>query len=136
MAKLIIKRTSEWNNRIRDIGIYIDGEKIGVIENGQTKEYDIESGEHQLRTKIDWCGSETMTFNVTDNEIHKVELSGLNLGKWLVPVVLAICAVYFAYGKQIGLNPILCLIFSLPLALYIIYYLTFGRNNYLRLKKI
>lgn len=136
MAKLIIQRTSEWNNRMRDIGIYLDGEKIGTIGNGQTREFEIEPGEHQVRTKVDWCGSKTVNFIVADTEIQKVELSGFKFGKWLMPVVLIFSVIYFAFGERIGFDPVTFLVLILPVGGYLFYHLTIGRNNYLRLKKM
>lgn len=136
MAKLIIKRTSEWNNRMRDVGIYLDGEKIGVIGNGQIKEFEITEGEHQLKTKIDWCGSQTMIFSLIDPETQKVQLSGFKLGKWIMPISLIISLIYFAFGQKLELDPMLFLVLILPAGLYLIYHLTMGRNNYLRLRKI
>ncbi len=37
MAKIKLQRTSENKNRLRDYQIYIDGQKIGTIANGETK---------------------------------------------------------------------------------------------------
>jgi hypothetical protein len=108
MAKLIIKRTSDWTNIMRDLGIYLDGKKIGVIGNGELKEFDIEQGEHTLKSKIDWCGSETLNITVTDNENKKIELSGFKLGKFILPIILIIS---------------------------VIYHLTLGRNKYLRFEE-
>lgn len=136
MAKLIIERTSEWNNRMRDIGLYLDGEKIGVIGNGKTKEFDIEPGEHQLWAKIDWCGSRTLNLNLSDTGIQKVKLSGFKYGKWLMPVGMILIVLYFVLGYQLNINPIFFLIFIIPIVAYLFYYLTFGRDRYLRLKKI
>ena len=31
MTKIRIKRNSEWNNKARAIGIYIDGKKVGTM---------------------------------------------------------------------------------------------------------
>ena len=135
MAKLIIKRTSEWNNRMRDIGIYLDGEKIGTIGNGEIKEFEIEPGEHTLKSKIDWCGSETLKMNLTDNEIKKVELSGFKLGKFMMPIALIISIIYFAFGEKLNLDPMLFLVLILPFGLYLVYHLTLGRNRYLRLEE-
>ena len=65
---------SEWNNNMRDIGIYLDGEKIGVIGNGEPKAFEIEPSEHSLKSKIDRCGSEALTFRLADNKIKRIEL--------------------------------------------------------------
>lgn len=136
MAKLIIKRTSEWNNRMRDIGIYLDGEKIGVIGNGETKEFEIVPGEHKLKTKIDWCSSETLNIELYENESQKIKLSGFKLGKWLMPVALIISIVYFAFDEQLDFNPLIFLFLILPIGLYIVYHLTIGRSKYLTLKRL
>ena len=135
MAKLIIKRTSEWNNRMRGIGIYLDGEKIGAIGNGEIKEFEIEPGEHTLKSKIDWCGSETLKMNLTDNETKKVELSGFKLGKFMMPIALIISIIYFAFGEKLNLDSMLFLVLILPFGLYLVYHLTLGRNKYLRLEE-
>ena len=133
MTKLIIKRTSEWNNRMRDIGIYLDGKKIGVIGNGEIKEFEVEPGEHTLKSKIDWCGSETLIINLTDNETKRIELSGFKLGRFMMPIALIISIIYFAFGQQLNLNPMLFLLLIAPFGLYLVYNLTLGRNKYLRL---
>ena len=135
MAKLIIKRTWEWNNRMRDIGIYLDGEKIGVIGNGEIKEFEIEPGEHTLNSKIDWCGSKTLKMNLTDSETKQVELSGFKLGNIMMPIVLIISIIYFAFGEKLNFNPLLFLVLILPFGLHLVYHLTLGRNKYLRLEE-
>ena len=135
MAKLIIKRTSEWNNRMRDIGIYLDGRKIGIIGNGEIKEFEIEPGEHTLNSKIDWCGSQTLKMNLTDNETKRIELSGFKLGKFMMPIALVISIIYFAFGQQLNLDPMTFLLLVAPFVLYLVYHLTFGRNKYLRLEE-
>ena len=135
MAKLIIKRTSEWNNRMRDIGIYLDGEKMGVIGNGEIKEFEVDPGEHTLESKIDWCGSEPLKMNLSDNETKKIELSGFKLGKYMMPITLIISILYFAFGQQLNLDSMPFLLLILPFGLYLVYHLTLGRNKYLRLEE-
>ena len=41
MAKINIQRTNEYNNRMRDYQIYIDNKKVGTIENGGNKDFEI-----------------------------------------------------------------------------------------------
>ncbi len=54
MTKIKIERNSEWNNKGREIGIYIDGEKVKTINEGETQDYAIENGKHEFYAKIDW----------------------------------------------------------------------------------
>ena len=139
MATLIIKRISGWSDLMRrDISIYLDGEKIGVIGNEQIKEFKIESGEHQLRTWIDWCGSKTITLKVTDTDIQIIKLSVFKpgkLGKWLIFLALLILALYHILEQLHNINPLFPLIVIILLGAYLLYRYTFGRKNYLRLRK-
>ena len=64
MAKINIQRTSEYNNRMRDYQIYIDNKKVGTIENGENKDFEIEEGTHIIEAKIDWCGSPKVTIEI------------------------------------------------------------------------
>lgn len=135
MAKLIVQRTSEWNNRMRNIGIYLDGEKIGVIGNGQTKEFEVAPGEHNLETKIDWCGSEILTFELSDTETKEIEVSGFKHGNWMMPIAVVISVIYLGFGEQLKVDTGIFLMLILPFGLYLAYHLTFGKNKYLRLKE-
>jgi hypothetical protein len=119
---------------MRDIGIYLDGKKIGVIGNGEIKEFEVEPGEHTLKSKIDWCGSETLNINLTDNETKRIELSGFKLGRFM-PIALIINIIYFAFGQQLNLDPMLFLLLIAPFGLYLVYHLTLGRNKCLRLEE-
>jgi hypothetical protein len=99
MSKIIINRTTEFSNLIRSIEIYLGNEKIGTIRDGESKEFEVEAGEYELRAKIDWCGSNKINFTIGENEVLRYNLSGT--------------------------NPFLGL-----------YYITFGKDRYLRLKPI
>jgi len=135
MAKLIIKRTSEWNNRMRDMGVYLDEQKIGTIRNNEIKKFEIEPGEHQLSAKIDWCRSKTISFNSIENKTQKYELTGFRHGKWIVPITFLIILINFGLRLFWNFEEIYFLIFIVHLFAYIFYYLTFGSNKYLRFKK-
>jgi hypothetical protein len=53
MATIKILRTSEYVNRIRDYQIYLDGQKVGTVANGETIRLDTTKGDHTLIAKID-----------------------------------------------------------------------------------
>ncbi|MCF4101873.1 DUF2846 domain-containing protein [Gillisia sp. M10.2A] len=48
MSKLVIKKRSEWMNKMCKIELHLDGSKIGSIENGETREFEIEPGNHKI----------------------------------------------------------------------------------------
>ncbi|RXP52474.1 hypothetical protein EC396_11230 [Lutibacter sp. HS1-25] len=136
MTKLILKRNSEWNNKLRDYGIYIDDKKIGTIANGETKEFDLDSGNYNINGKIDWCKSPKINFEITENDSKEFEISGYKYGR-LISIISAFFAlIYFLalyiFDKQLNF---LILIVVIGL-IYPFYFLTFGKNRYLRIREI
>ncbi|WP_289023212.1 hypothetical protein [uncultured Salegentibacter sp.] len=133
MSKLIIDRRSEFANRGRKIGLYLNEKKIGTIENGQTKEFEIEPGNYNLHAKIDWCGSQKQEILLKENESKKVELTGFPKNKWILPILILIQLVLVGLTYLIDINKYIMMIYSLGVLIYIFYPITFGRNNYLKL---
>jgi len=131
MRKIRVERNSEWNNKARAIGIYIDGEKVGTINDGETQEYEVENGKHEIFAKIDWCRSPKIELNISENETKTIKLSGFKYSKWILPALLGIMLFYYLgkYALNIDLN---FLIWIMAIGfLYPIYYITFGKNRYL-----
>ncbi|MBP1841743.1 hypothetical protein [Formosa algae] len=131
MRKIRVERNSEWNNKARAIGIYIDGEKVGTINDGETQEYELENGKHEIFAKIDWCSSPKIELNIAQNESKTIKLSGFKYSKWIFPALLGIMLFYYLgnYALNIDLN-FLIWIFGIGF-LYPLYYITFGKNRYL-----
>ena len=82
MAILTIERTSEWANKLRKIGIYLNGEKLDVIANGETKSFDVPVGTHTLYCKIDYITSRKVTFEITEERGTGFRLSSFAYGSW------------------------------------------------------
>lgn len=78
MAKIIINRSSEYSNKLRSIGIYLNDKKIGDLSDGESKEFEIEEGKHQIRAKIDWCRSNPIDLKINSDETLRFNLSGRN----------------------------------------------------------
>ncbi len=127
MPTLVINRTNEYANRWRAIDIYVDGQKTGVIGNGETKEFDISAGAHIVNCKIDWCGSNEVPVTVSDNGVTLLTLSsGLVKTKYLF-IVVALLLVNVVFSTLYSLIP------SSLVLIYLIYKLSFSRNSYLLL---
>ena len=120
---------------MRSINLYLDGEKIGAIGNGKTREFTLEPGEHRLEARIDWCGSQPLQINATGSGELKVEVAGFTYSKWLIPVTFLLIVLY-PVAIRLNLNPVWLLVLIIPFLIYIFYFLSFGRNHYLRLRKI
>ena len=68
MALLKIVRDSGYADLIRAYQVLLDGKNIGGIRNGETKDFPVSPGEHLLSLKIDFCGSKTITFFVSEGD--------------------------------------------------------------------
>jgi hypothetical protein len=129
MPTLVINRTNEYANRWRAIDIYVDGQKIGGVSNGETKQFDISAGAHLVSCKIDWCGSNEVPVTVSDSKATLLTLSsGLIKAKYLF-IVLALMLVNVVFSTLFSIIP------SSLFLIYLIYKLSFGRNSYLKLKE-
>jgi hypothetical protein len=131
MSKIIITRKQEWNNRLRQIGIYLDGQKIGTIANGETKSFDVPSGNHALKAKIGWCGSREIELEVAGEEKKYFSLRGFRYSNIMLPFVIVLVLLNIFLRKIYANSFVLWL--TIPVFLLLIYYLTIGRNDYLRL---
>ncbi len=130
MPTLVINRTNEYANRWRAIDIYVDGQKIGGVSNGETKQFEIPVGTHTVCAKIDWCSSNDVPIDLSINEAEVLTLSsGWGLFKYLRVATIISTVLCIISGKFIFIVlPLIALI-------YMIYKLSFGRNSYLVLKE-
>ena len=83
MAFLKIVRDAGYADRLRAYKVVIDGKTAGEIRNGETKEFAVSAGQHNVLLKIDWCGSKTVAFAVAEADVitfsAKSNLRGLRL---------------------------------------------------------
>src|SRR5579883_1440742 len=70
-AQISIARDSGYADRLRNYAVVVDGKKIGKIGNGETKSFPIAAGEHMLKLKIAWCGSNTVRFDAAESQTVK-----------------------------------------------------------------
>jgi hypothetical protein len=131
MPKIKIKRTKEYNNMLRDFIILIDGQEIGKIANGETKDFEILPGHHIIKAKIDWGSSPEIPIVLVDNEIKNLKVGGFKYGKWLIPITFITLLIHSVILATAGVNGIIFL--AITTFLLLVYYLTFGRNKYLTL---
>ncbi len=136
MAKLILKRTSEWVNSMRHISIYLNEKKIDSIANGETKTFEVEPGKHILRAKLDWCTSKPLVFDLPEGNTLEIELSGFKYGRWLMPVALLLPAGFIAIRSIQPIPPVYYSLSLVPVFGYLLYFISWGRNKYLRLRAV
>jgi hypothetical protein len=75
-----ISRRYSYFDSLRKYKIYIDNVYCGDIRNGETCEYNLLPGKHQVVAKIDWCRSNIVYIDV--NELDKeLEVGNSTEGK-------------------------------------------------------
>lgn len=127
MPKITLRSTKGWNNRNRNLGIYLDGQKIGMIQSGHTKEFEIEPGEHELKAKSGLIRTKKTSMSLDKDENKNIELSGFKFWKWLASSILLIGVLFVIIGPYFNFyNDKLFVIFViLPEVVFLFYYLSF-----------
>jgi hypothetical protein len=120
-------------NLMRDYRLFIDGQKIGSIGNAQTKDFEIPPGRHSVIAKIDWCSSPELSIEINDHDSKTLLVGALKIWRWIIPLITGIIALSFIVTLASRFYFTLFLI--LPTFLLLLYYLTFGRKNYLTLRE-
>lgn len=73
MYKITIARTSQRVNSMREYDIYLDGQKINAISNGETKTIEVSNGNHEIYLKVDWCKSKKLNINLAEGQELKLK---------------------------------------------------------------
>ena len=59
---------SGWRDRFRRYELLLDGQAAGPVKNGEVIELLVAPGQHVLKVKIDWKGSDEKRFTIEANQ--------------------------------------------------------------------
>ena len=128
MAKLVVKKKKEWYNKAA-ISLFIDGEKVDTVGNGDIKELELASGKHTIYAKFYWHYSPEFEFELSEEKSKGIQISGYKLAKWIIPLTYILFGAYFI-AKSILKIPIDELLYALiPGLLVSLYYTSLGRKK-------
>jgi hypothetical protein len=133
MPKVIIERTSEYQNKARKIGIYINGEKVGTISDGESQTFEVTPGKQQIFAKVDWCRSKKNEIIFSENEVKTLVLGGYKYGGIMTQFILVILLFYYLLKYAFDVQFDFLIVFALIGFLYQMYFITFGKNTFLNL---
>lgn len=68
-AIVISRKRGWWRDRFRSYVILVDGKPVTKIRNGKRVEVPVSHGQHELRLKIDWCESRSLTFGAQPGDV-------------------------------------------------------------------
>ncbi len=140
-SRIVLRRSSEWLNRARNLKVFIDGEQAGTIANGESKDFLLTPGHHNLTCKVDWCSSRDFGISLGENETAYLFVRSGMKYYWqtafplFVVLALNFYYVFSAGGKRPEWLNYLLIIVALPALLYMMYYVTIGRKDYLVISK-
>lgn len=86
-AKITVRRVTWYPDRFRSFEIEVDGTIVGKVRAGESMTIPVVAGQHRIRVKIDWCGSETLLFEVEDGA-HILFECGSTLAGWRMLLAL------------------------------------------------
>lgn len=119
---------------MRDYNIFIDGQQVGTIANGESKDFPTTAGRHTVTAKIDWCSSQDIAIDVKDNQTKRLKVGGFKNGQWLMSIGLGLIGLHFTLTKFAHFDYTIVLV--APLFLLLAYYSTIGRKKYLTLYEL
>jgi hypothetical protein len=120
MGKIII------NNSSGNAKINVNGQEAGIIKK-ETKEFELEPGNHKILAKAAWCGSQTLDVTLREDEEIYMELNSFKYERIVKAVMFGLILLYF-FTKIMFF-----LILAIIVLIYPMYYVTFGKDKYLEL---
>ena len=135
MPKIRISQKREWGARFRVLDLYLDGEILSYVPNGETIEFDVPLGQHILKAKTGFVSSKVLSFTMFNKEIKTFTISPNVIHHILLPFIILGLGLLPFYSKRIfhSEHPDL-IVFPLVL-LFSIYSFTIGRYRYLKIKE-
>ncbi|MDR2223912.1 MAG: hypothetical protein LBE34_14425 [Flavobacteriaceae bacterium] len=78
MSRVIIRRKKSFIERFRNFNIYLDGDKVMSVKNGEQVVLNITPGKHLIIIKIDWNTSNSIIFELKEGQTiqYKVFVDG------------------------------------------------------------
>jgi hypothetical protein len=79
-----------WPDRLRKYKVLVDGTVVGSIGPGESLVATVDAGSHEVRAKIDWCGSEGVSVEVGSNETARLSVRSGVRSVFLLPLYLSV----------------------------------------------
>lgn len=134
MAVLILKREKAWVNYFRRYKVYIDGDLAETIRNGETRRLHLESGEHTIQLRIEWCGSPPVKFTLDEGAIKVFRIEAIETGRLANAIMAFLLILFFLIPSPLQYLPwFLKLGLVVSAILLVIYHATLGRDNFIEI---
>jgi hypothetical protein len=124
-------------NGLRRHDLLLDDKLVQRIKKDEIVELEVSAGTHTLKGRIDWCTSNEFTFDVSENEIRYLKISGFKHSNWIMPILFIIILfhifvlqpvfrrLHFEFLDNVFFG------FIIMCGLFLVYLYTLGRKKYL-----
>lgn len=135
MPKFKITQKKAWGARFRVLDLYLDGEILGYVPNGETIEFDVPVGQHTLKAKMGFFSNKVLSCTMFNKEIKSLTVSPNVIHHILFPIIMLGLGLLPFYSKRIFHSEHTDLILFPLVLLFSIYSFTIGRYRYLKIKE-
>ncbi len=136
MAVIKIQRGSGFADKVRNYKVFINSEEVGIISEGEIKEYNVSPGTHTVSTKIDWAGSKDVIVNLKETDVVNFKVENYTAKHWLISVYFIAFITLVHIVLYITIDFQYTSLLFIPILAIMGYYLPIGRNKYLTLKEL
>ena len=77
---LRLTRPKQYMDMARAYIVVVDGTDVGRIRFSESIDIPVAAGQHDIRLKIDWCGSNSLAIQAKNNQIVKLECGSSLIG--------------------------------------------------------
>jgi hypothetical protein len=80
---MVVRRTSQYTNRIRPVGVFVDGKKVGQLKDGESKSFELSPGEHRVFAKVAWYKTPLLAVRIERGETVDL-VAGSEITGWKI----------------------------------------------------
>jgi hypothetical protein len=104
MGKILLRRTSQYENKARKFKVYLNDQHVNDIRDGEEIEIPSEEGQQDIQIKVDWAKSVKYKVNVNkDEEIYLLcgsPLKGAKLFIPFIPIIASFVPKWYFFIKE------------------------------------
>ena len=105
MAKIIVTRPGKWGSQPRNVSVFLDTKSRGFIQSGETLEFEISPGSHELFAKRYCHYSPAMEVDLREGETARFVCYSASNRLWesfIFPLFMLLGLFAFPWGLPVG----------------------------------
>jgi len=137
-GRIVLERESSFLNRLKGFKVVInDAVQEKKIMNGSSEEFQVPGGTNTIVCKVNWCRSNTFSFNVKAGETVYLKVSSGMKYFWVAYAILMVLLLGRTFIKQhvnFEMN-IVVIVISFAVLGYFLFYTVIRRDKYLKIEE-